>query len=393
MAETTLISAHYMQKWAAETFMEFQRESGFLPYTGEGANNIIVSRKELVGGGQTINIPFFPDLSGDGTAGAGVLEGNEEAATASNEQVAVDFLRHATKFTKRDVSFVNFDLLKASKTLVKNWGRNKVRSRIIDQLLSVRASGTGANLYYGKVTSSSTGPVITAANSAGAVVSIDGVTVTTASEANKDTWITNNADRVVAGSLASNVSTDHSNTLATLDTTDDTPRAAILDLARSKAKLSSPKINPFMVDNDNNEWYIFFVGTRVFRYLEQDPTILQADRESRQRDAGALKNNPIFTGGELLYRGVIIKEIPELPVISGVGASSADVGVGFLCGRSAIGWALGQEMQAIEDTKDYGFRRGVGIEMLDAYKKIHFGGSTGAAPVQHGVVTVYMAVA
>lgn len=393
MAETTIGTAHYMQKWAAETFMEFQRESGFLPVTGEGANNVIVSRSELVGGGQTINIPFFPDLTGDGTAGAGVLEGNEEAASASNEQVAVDFLRHATKFTKRDTSFVNFDVAKASKTLVKNWGKNKVRSRVIDQLFAVRASGTGANLYYGKVTNSSTGPVITSANSVGAVVSIDGVSVTTASEANKDTWITNNADRVVAGSLAANVSTDHSTTLATLDTVDDTPRAAILDLARSKAKLSSPRIQPYMVDGDSNEWYIFYCGTRVFRYLEQDPTILQADREARKRDAGSIKDNPIFTGGELLYRGVMIKEIPEVPVISGAGASSADVGVGFLVGRQAIAWAVGQDMAAIEDTSDYKFRRGLGIEMLDAYKKIHFGGLTGTTPVQNGVVTVYMAVA
>lgn len=393
MAETTLGSAHYLQKWAAETFMEFQRESGFLPVTGEGANNVIVARKELVGGGQKINIPFFPDLTGDGTAGAGVLEGNEEAASASNEQVSVDFLRHATKFTKRDTSFVNFDVAKASKQLVKNWGKNKVRSRIIDQLLSVRASGTGDNLYYGKVTSSSTGPVITAANSSGAVVSIDGVSVTTASEANKDTWITNNADRVVAGSAPANVTTDHSTTLANCDTTNDTPRAAIIDLARSKAKLSSPRIHPYMLDGDSNEWYILYVGTRAFRYFEQDTTILAADRESRLRDAGALKNNPIFTGGELMYRGVMIKEIPEMPVISGVGAASADVAVGFLVGRSALAWGVGQDMAAIEDTSDYQFRRGLGIEMLDAYKKIHFGGATGSTPVQHGVVTIYMAVA
>ena len=389
MAETQIIDAHKVQVWSAKTFMEFQRESGFLPYTGEGANNIIVSRKELVSGGQTINIPFFPDLTGEGTSGSNVLEGNEEGARAYNEQVKVRFLRHATKFTKEDRSFVNFDLLAESKTLVKNWGRNKVRSRIIDQLFSVRASGTDDNLYYGKVTPSSNGPVIAAANSSGAVVSIDGRSVTTASEANKDTWITNNADRVVAGSSASNVTTDHSNTLATLDTTDDTPRASIIDLARSKAKLSNPKITPFMVDGDSNEWYVLFVGTRVFRYLEQDPTILQADREARARDAGALKNNPIFTGGELLYRGVMIKEVPEIPVISGVGASSADVGVGFLCGRQALAWGMGQEMKSIEDVSDYEFRRGLGIEMLDAYKKIHFGDN----PVQHGVVTIYMAVA
>ena len=393
MAETALASAHYVQKYSADTFMEFQRESGFLPVTGEGANNVIVSRKELVSGGQTINIPFFPDLTADGVSGNAVLEGNEEAASASNEQVTVHYLRHATKFSENDTSFVNFDLYKASKTLIKNWGRNKVRSRVIDQLYAVRASGTGDNLYYGKVTSSSTGPVITAANSAGAVVSIDGASVTTASEANKDTWATNNADRIVAGALASNVGTDHSTMLATLDTTDDTPRAAIIDLARSKAKLSSPRIHPYMVDGDSNEWYILYVGTRVFRYLEQDPTILQADRESRARDAGALKSNPLFTGGELIYRGVMIKEIPEMPVISGVGASSADVGVGFLVGRQALAWGLGQEMTVIEDDFDYKFRKGLGIKLLDAYKKIHFGGATGTTPVQNGVVTVYMAVA
>lgn len=392
MTETAIGSAHFVQKYAAATFMEFQRESGFLPVTGEGPNNVIVSRKELVGGGQTINIPFFPDLTADGVSGAAVLEGNEEAASASNEQVTVRFLRHATKFTENDTSFVNFDLYKASKTLIKNWGRNKVRARIIDQFCSVRASGTGDNLYYGKVTASSNGPVITAANSSGAVVSIDGASVTTASEANKDTWITNNADRVVAGSLAANVSSDHSTTLATLDTTDDTPRASIIDLARSKAKLSSPRIHPYMLDGDNNEWYILYCGTRVFRYLEQDPTILQADREARVRDAGSLKNNPLFTGGELIYRGVMIKEIPEMPVITGVGAASADVGVSFLVGRSALAWAMGQEMSVIEEDFDYKFRKGLGIKMLDAYKKIHFGGLTGTTPVQHGVVTVYTAV-
>lgn len=387
MAETTVGSAHYLQKWAKKTWVEFQRESGFAPFIGKGTNNIIIAREELVGGGQTINIPFCPDLTGDGTAGASVLEGNEEAATFYNEQVAVDFLRHATKFTKRDVSFVGFDVAAASKDLVKNWGKNKVRQRIIDQLLSVRASGTGDNLIYGKVTSSSNGPVILAANSAGAVVSIDGETVTTASEANKDTWITNNADRVVAGALASNVSTDHSTTLATLDTTDDTMRATIIARAKRMAKNSSPRIHPFKVDEDANEWYVLFCGSRAFRDAERDPEILQADREARSRDAGSLAKNPLFTGGELIYRGVIIKEIPEMPVIYQVGASSADVAVSLLCGQQALGWAMGQDMAAVEDTSDYNFRRGLGIEMLDAYKKIFFNNK------QNGVVTVYTAAA
>ena len=94
-----------------------------------------------------------------------------------------------------------------------------------------------------------------------------------------------------------------------------------------------------------------------------------------------------------MYRGVIIKEIPEIPVLDAVGASSADVAVGFLCGRSAIAWGLGQDMKTIEDTSDYEFRRGLGIEMLDAYKKIFYADAGATAPIQHGVVTVYTAVA
>ena len=88
-----------------------------------------------------------------------------------------------------------------------------------------------------------------------------------------------------------------------------------------------------------------------------------------------------------MYRGVIIKEIPEIPVLDAVGASSADVAVGFLCGRQALAYALGQDMQAIADESDYGFRQGLGIKMLDAYKKMFFNN------VQHAVITVYTAVA
>lgn len=387
MAETAIGSAHYLQKWASEVFTEFQREVPFYAFTGEGMDNIICTKRELLNSGRTMNLPFFPDLTGDGVAGNGILEGSEEAMVAHNETITVDYLRTATLFTERDVSFVNFDLAKASRTQIKNWAKNKARLRIINQLLSVRASGTGDNLYYGKITDSSNGPVILAANSAGASVNIDGVTVTTASEANKDTWITNNADRVVAGLLASNVSGDHSTTLATLDTTDDTMRYDIVMRAKRMAEQSSPRIHPYKVDGDQNEWYVMFCGTRAFRDAERDPTIVAADREARTRDAGALKNNPIFTGGELLVRGVIIKKIPELPVLYQVGASSADVAVSFLCGRQALGYALGGDMKAIEDTRDYQFRRSLGVSMFDAYKKLFFNNK------QHGVVTVYTAAA
>ena len=85
----------------------------------------------------------------------------------------------------------------------------------------------------------------------------------------------------MAAGSASNV-TDHSNMLGTLDTTDDTPRAAILDLARSKAKLGSPRITPFMVDGDQNGG-TSTSAARVSSVITSKTrrSCRQADRESR----------------------------------------------------------------------------------------------------------------
>lgn len=373
MATTAVGSAHYVAQWDKMLYREYIRESGFLPYMS-GTNNVIVPKRQLVDGGQTINIPFTPKLTGAGQRGAAILRGNEEAMQFHNEQVTVDWIRHAVEVTKRDANFVNFDLRKAGKDQLKDWFVTDMRNRIIDQLLSIRASGTGANVLYGTITASSNGPVILAANYV-------------ASETNKDTWLTNNADRVLFGALRSNASSlDHSTSMATVDTTADTARASIVSLAKRMAKQSNPQIRPLRVDN-GNEYYVLFAPTRAFRDFAADAAIVQANREARPREGDAMMKNPLFTGGELIYDGVIIKEIPELPILFQAGASSADVAPCFLCGQQAIAYALGQDLASTEEVNDYGFRTGLGAEELSGIKKIFFNS------IQHGIVTIYVAAA
>lgn len=385
--ETTVRTELYDQKWDRKAIEEYQRESQFLPFMGTGMNKPISVRPMEA---KTDNIAFVPDLTGNFVNGNAVLRGNETASQAYHEQVTAEYLRKGTLFTKREANFSGFDLRGASKAVITNFYKNATRTRIIDALLSTRAStSAGDNLYYGLIVSSSNGPVITSATWDNDVITtIEGVEVTTNTEAQKDTWLTNNADRVLFGSLRSNaVSLDHSTALGLIDTTDDTNRASQISMLKRMAKQASPRINPFRVGKDtgsgggNLEWFLYLTGSRGFRDLQADPEIRQADLEARERGMA----NPVFTGGELLYNGVIIKEVEEMPVLQAAGASSCDVGVGFLLGNQALAHGVYQEMKSIADVTDYEFRQGLGTESADVFKKIFFNGK------QHGVVTHYYA--
>lgn len=381
MAETVVPPELYDEKWDRTAIMEYQRDSQFLPFMGKGKGKPIVYRSMDA---RTDNVAFVPDIGGNFVNGNTALRGNETPSTAYHETVTVEYLRKGTLFTKREVNFASFDLRGASKEVITNFYKNAQRTRIIDALLSVRAStSAGDNLYYGLIEEGTNGPVINSTSvDAKAITTIEGVSVTTASEAQKDTWLQNNADRVLFGSLRSNaVSGDHSTAMGLIDTTDDTARASQISLLKRMAKQANPRINPFKVGDKGVEWFLYLTGSRGFRDLQADPEIRQADLEARERGL----SNPVFTGGELLFNGVIIKEVEEMPVIVGAGASSADVGVGFLLGNQALAYGVYQEMKSIADITDYEFRQGLGTECADVFKKIFFNGK------QHGVLTHYYA--
>lgn len=382
---TTVQTALYDEKWDKKAIAEFQRASQFLPYMGKGTNKPIIYRPMEA---RTDNIPFVPDLTGSFINGDNRLKGNETAMPSYHEQVTCEWLRKGVEYTKRTVSFTAFDVRAAAKDSVTNFYKNAQRIRIIDALLSMRNStSAGDNSLYGLITSGTFGPEITAANSVGAsITTIEGVTTTAADETLKDGWLANNSDRVLFGSARSNnASNDHSAALALIDSTDDTPRSSNVRLLKQMAKLASPRINPFMLKNDRTggfqEWFLYLVGSRGFGYYQDDPEIKQLDLSARERGL----DNPAFTGGELLVNGVIIKEVEEMPVLAGVGASSVDVGVGCLVGNQALGYGVYQDMQSIADTDDYEFVKGIGTECADVFKKIFFNGK------QHGVVTHYFA--
>jgi hypothetical protein len=214
------------------------------------------------------------------------------------------------------------------------------------------------------------------------------------SAANRNAYNAANTDRLLFGKLVSNYSATWATAMGNLDTTDDKCTVAAMSLMKRIAKLADPHIRPFK-SKVGQEYFVAFHGSRTFRDLKADTTMTQANRDARPRDVA---DNPIFQDGDMIYDGIIHREVPEIDAIAqntggtysldAVGAASADVRPVFLCGAQAVGIAWGQEPTPRTDTrKDYEFRPGVAIEELLGVKKLAFNG------VQQGMVSGFFCAA
>lgn len=366
MAEVALASASERQKWVTNYFAEYVRNSGFKPYMGRGNNSIIISKYEMTEeAGKSINIPLITRLKGTGVTGSTSLDGNEEELGNYNCNISLDWRRNAVRVPKSTSYKTELDLFGAAKDMLRTWEAEKLRDDVIKAMLSVVTTGDTT--------------VILADSSA----------------ANRNAFNAANTDRLLFGKLRSNYSATWATAMGNLDTTDDKCTVASMSLAKRIAKNADPHIRPYRT-GDGREYYVAFHGSRTFRDLKADTTMTQANREARSREGNGMDENPIFQDGDLLYDGIIHREVPEIDDVAAagtynltaVGASSADVRPVFLCGAQAVGIAWGQEPTPRTDmTKDYSFRPGVAIEELLGVKKLAFNG------VQQGMVSCFFCAA
>lgn len=358
MADTTLATASQVQKWDAQFFSEYVRNSGFRQYMGRGSSMPICAKYELTSGGKTINMPLVTRLTGAGVAGSTALEGAEEALGNYNHSISIDWKRNGVLLTKDQEHYSEMDMRRAARDQLSMWAMSGLRDDIIAAMQSVWNGS--ASVAYGSAT-----------------------------EAQKDAWLDNNIDRVLFGSEKGNVSTsapaggatnDHSASLANIDTTNDKLDKDIVSLMKRIAKTADPHIRPMRVnDQSGREYYVLFCGSLAFRDLKSSLDTVNIDARPRN-----VESNPVFQDGDLVYDGVIIREIPEIPILSGVGNSSSDVAPIFLCGAQAVGVAWGQEPRSTTDRRDYNFRFGVAIEEARGVEKLVFDN------VDHGMVTGFV---
>jgi len=299
---TTTDTTNEVARFSKKFLSEYVRQLQFSDVMGKSENHIIQIRDEpMSGAGSSISIPMVGRLTNAGVTGGATLEGSEEALDNWGHQIDIDDLANGVRWTKWEQQKTEIDYMMASRAQLKNWAMERLRDDIIAGMQS---------------------PVV------------DGSTeYASASEAQKDAWLLANTDRVLFGAAKSNnASNDHSAALANIDSTNDTLDTGMISLAKRMAKTADRHIRPVKIEN-GAEFFVMYCNSLAFRDLAAESAMQQANRDALQRG----RDNPLFTGGDLIWDGVIIKEVPEIGVISGVGASSIDVAPNFLCGAQTIG--------------------------------------------------------
>lgn len=358
MAETFVVSGSRVERYNSRYFKEYVRALQFADLMGESDNRPLHVKMDLAKkAGEVIHIPLIGKLTGDGVEGNGELAGNETALSNYDAALTVDWRRKGVLVTKKEEQVTEIDLRNAAKGQLKVWAMEKLRDDLLEAMLCPDVQGS---TKYRDV-----------------------------ANATMDTYVAANTDRIffnAAGTIASN--TDMSTGLATV-TGASLVTLAVLKEFKRRIKTASPRIRPISIDKRGE----FFVGIMPSLPFAAFKTAIEAvNRDAAPR---SLRDNPIYSDGDLLYDGVIWKEVPELDDIIDVttgdnalptaGAASAPVAPCFLLGAQAVGIAWGQKGRLVVDPdRDYKFRWGVAHEECLEVQKLFYNN------VQHGMGTLFV---
>lgn len=358
MADTRVATGLTVEQWDDKYFTEYLTENRYAGEMGTNENSIIQVKENLTKKpGDRINFALVNKLTQDAITGRNVLEGNEEDMASRSFEVAVDKRRNAVRVAEIDEQYSAISLREAGKSVLKEWSL-KDTEKLIERALS----------------------------------SINGVALTTSSEAQRDAWLADNTDRTYFASGYAGA--DHSAGWDELDSTNDILTASDLSAMKLKAMTrANPKIRPIRSEKNGRNLYVVYAHPLAFRDLKNDTAIIAAQREVNL----AMENERLFKGGDLLWDGLIIKEahgLYDTTTLTGEGASGTTTVVPvYLCGAQAIGAAYAKRWTSKEQTFDYGDKRGVAIESIYGIEKMQFG--SGAADrddlKDHGLLTGYFA--
>ena len=359
MAQTYAISGLTPQIWDDEFFRDYVRMSRYKRYMGTDEASIFQLKDDLTKKkGDRVTIALVNELTGAGVTGNNTLKGNEERLGQRSDTLIVDVLRHAVAVDDWDVQKSVIDLRNACRVQLREWAQKTLRNDCTTAL------GMVNNLAFA-----------------------------TATNAQRDTWQSDNRDRLVFGTTTQNQGTFASAISAVTPGAALTPN--ILSLMKRLAQAASPKVKPVYVKEMDQEWYVGFIGPRAWRDLTEDnPTtnvLTLANRDARVRGV----DNPLFTGDSLVWDGMILREIPEIePVPAAIYSLSASTVIEpvYLCGAQAVGLAWAQRTKSTTDTDDYEFLHGVGVQEIRRVQKLRFGsGTTDRDNLKdHGIVTGFV---
>jgi len=326
MANSQTIAGLRKALWRKALFADVQDEVYMTRFIGKSETSMIQEMEDLKKDkGDNISFGLGVKLSGDGITGDSELEGNEEALTDYDEDVAVDQLRHAVRLKgKMDEKKSAYDMRMSAKNRLKIWWAERIDKEILDKLCG-KTSSTFANT---PTTPASTRNIW--ANDAGADASL---------------------------------------------TSDEVMDTKCILAAKQMAKLASPKVAPLRIDGKDK--YVLIMHPYQYTDLKKDPVFKQEAREAGPRDS----SNPIWSGAIKEYDGVIIHEHEYCYAWSG-GSGAEPIARAVLCGQQAAVIAWGKEVAWTEKSFDYGNKWGISVGAIFGVIKPMFNS------LDYGVVTI-----
>lgn len=355
MADTRAATGLTPQQWDDDFFLEYIDDVDFGDIMGSTPNAIIQVKENLTKKkGDSVTFALLNRLTNAETSGSDVLEGKEEDMVSRSHKVTIRKRRHAVRVSESDEQFSAIGLRDAMKPQLKTWAQENTRDKLIAEMGS-----------------------------------IDGVAYGSATAGQRNTWQTNNADRILYGAAKANtVAGDHAASLLNVDSTNDILTRQAVSLMKRMATMGAPKVRPIRDPGNRKRYYVMYVHPLLHRDLANNLEGVLDDTTAAGQAAR------LFEGGDLMWNGVIIKELLDMPTYVGVGNGGIDVAPGYLLGAQAIGYAIARRWKTITKEFDYGDKYGTAIDGLDGFAKLRFGTSadsdTGTTK-DNGIVTGFFA--
>lgn len=340
MANTVISTRARAKQWDTDFFREYVRDNRYKPFMGSDESAIIQVNMDLTrrqGDAFTFNLVGAIDATAGPNTGGTALVGAEKAMPNDGWQINVGVVRDAVVINGMEIQASAFDAREAARVQLKELSNRYLRNSITT-----------------------------------ALGSIDGIAYATASAGQRDTWNTNNADRVLYGNAVSNYNAIHATALDNIAGTETLTRA-VVSLAKRRAQeavtVNGEGIRPYRFGQDF-EAFVMFVGSKGFRDLTLDMGSNWQNAMPRADD------NPLFkTPMSLWWDNVLVVNVPSIADLGLVGTGgTVNVAPYYLCGAQAVGLAWAQTTQTtVRKEDDYGFQRGVGFMEIRGVGKIQWG--------------------
>lgn len=371
MAETRVQPALSPTIWADDFSVEVFQGNPFSAYAGTGNDNPIVMKENFASErGNGITFEFITNLDRGSIKGYQPLLGHEEKLGEFGDRIFWTARKKAISMHELDRDLAAIDLLKAGKGVLKAWADEDIKFEVINRLLDV---GQNLDQVYG-----------------------------TSTATDRNTWNANNQDRIYyAGGRVNNVPGAHATSLGNITSGGGRLTRSALSMLKRLAIGARPHITPVSVSkSDNRRMFVAFVHPFVMRDFVNDLSATEAT--VRLAD----KNNGLFLGGDRDWDGVIVHEVDDMPILSGVGNSGIDVAPVYLLGQEALGWAIKSRYSPRTQISDYEQVQGQGLigkwgmkklgyQLGDSAKLVNVAGSTSVftnvVGKQRGMVTGFFA--